>query len=253
MNVISLDAIVRNTLLRRRYPIHWYIDFIVYAKDALRILTTDDLHVVNWKKLPIDSATNSADLPEDFNGKVGVFVQVGQRLKPLVEDSSLNPMPDYDSSFQPKKFTTEPDLADQQLQYFVPFPFLMTTINRLGENVGRIFGGRSSMGVDTYRIVRERSQIQLNEALDADHIVLCYIGDGRDITSASNVDGMAQETIEAYIIWQMKENTRTYSDSEAERSKQEYIDERKILRARKDDLDLPTFARIIQRGTRAMK
>lgn len=255
MNVISLDAIVRNTLMRRRYPIHWYIDFMVYAKDALRILTLDDLHVVNWKKLPVDQNTNTADLPADYSGKVGVFIQWGQRLKPLVEDQSINPLVNYDAEFQPEKYTT--DVTNQNsieyVQYFMPAPYLMVNYNQFGENTGRYFGGSSSMGVDTYKIVKERNQIQLNERLVLDHIVLCYVGNGMDVDSASRVDGMAQDTIEAYILWQMKEHTRTYSPSEAEREKQNYITERKILRARMSDLDLNNFARIIQRNTRAMK
>ena len=47
MKWYSLNAIVRNVLLRRGYPLHYYMQFLVNAKDCLREMSLDSLDVIN--------------------------------------------------------------------------------------------------------------------------------------------------------------------------------------------------------------
>ena len=51
--------------MRKGYPIHYYVQFLVAAKDALRILTFSDMCVVNTKLLPVNDF-NAVDLPNDY-------------------------------------------------------------------------------------------------------------------------------------------------------------------------------------------
>ena len=66
MTTASLDYIVKNFLLKKGYPLHWYMQFMVYASDCLRDITFDDLRVINTKILPVNQAINTAELPEDY-------------------------------------------------------------------------------------------------------------------------------------------------------------------------------------------
>jgi hypothetical protein len=76
-----------------------------------------------------------------------------------------------------------------------------------------------------------------------------YIGSGMNADAATQITPYAFETIDAYIMWQMKENSRTYGDGEAERARQLYIAERQILRARLSPLTTEVMKRAMQRAT----
>ena len=106
MTTASLDFIVKNYLLKRGYPLHWYMQFMVYAADCLREITFDDLRVINTKILPVDQTINAADLPEDYQDYVTVGVMIGQRIRPLVPTSTLNPLVnlDVDQNYTPQEW-----------------------------------------------------------------------------------------------------------------------------------------------------
>ena len=92
MTTASLDYIVKNFLLKKGYPLHWYMQSLVYAADCLRDITFDDLRVINTKIIPVDQTINAAELPSDYQDYVTVGVMVGQRIRPLTPTSTLNPL-----------------------------------------------------------------------------------------------------------------------------------------------------------------
>jgi hypothetical protein len=105
---------------------------------------------------------------------------------------------------------------------------------------------------DVFSIFPERNQIQLTEnLLGCTEVIMQYIGSGMNADAATQITPYAFETIDAYITWQMKENSRTYSDGESERARQLYINERLILRARMSDLTNERLKRAMQRATYA--
>jgi hypothetical protein len=84
-------------------------------------------------------------------------------------------------------------------------------------------------------------------------VVLEYVSNGMDADSATQIDWYAKDCLEAYCMWQFKENNRTYSAGEAEVAKQEYINQRLILRAELSDLTTDNLKRIVQRNSIAVK
>jgi hypothetical protein len=255
MVVTSLDKICRNMLLKHRYPLHFYLDFLLYSAECLKELTLDDLKVINTRILTINEQDATIPLPSDYVDKIGVFVELGQRLHPLVEDSSLNPIPNYSSNFQ----TIQPYLNYTQANggFFqsVLYPGIMgmTTMNFYGEPTGRFFGWAGGVGADTYKVIKERGIIQLNDYFIAQNMpqyaVLSYISSGQTADAATHIDIYADATIKAYINWQMAENSRTYSMGDKERLRQLYINERMILRARMSDLSITKLTRILQKNS----
>lgn len=253
MNVISLKQIVNNILLKRNYSVHWYIDFLVYAKDALRILTEDDLMIFNTKIIPL-TPYNAIPIPNDYTDWVSVNAQVGQLVRPLVEDLNLNPLYNYDNNFQPQPYNTDTtsNSADGQVLVYSPFLFnnwLTIHWDDYGENIGRYFGGTSYD--DTFRVIKQRNEIQINQNICLDSIILVYSSNGMNIDSATSIDGQAQECIEAYCQWQFKENNRTYGLGDAREAFNTYGNERRILRARISNMTIGKLKRISQRNTRA--
>jgi len=250
MTTISLDSIVKNILMKRKYPFHYYIEFLVSAKDCLRELTFDNFEIVRYKVLTLNS-NNALPMPNDYQDVTGVYVRNGQYLIPLVEDDSLDLVPNYDSNFDIQPYSqgvaSTTGEANQIVYYnglLSPYWYL-NNWNEFGENLGRQFGGVGALP-DTYRVNKARNEIKINENLANLEYVLEYISNGMDADSATHIDGYAQATIEAYCMWQFKENNRTYGVGEAKTAEQSYIKERQILIARLSDLTIDRLKRIVQ-------
>lgn len=256
MNVISLDAIVKNILLKRRYSMQYYLDFLVPAKDCLRELAFDgEIDTIRYVLRPIN-LNNAIDLPEDYVDYARVSYRVGQYLRPLVEDRTLDLVPNFDSNFDIQPYAdgiasdpSNPSLA--YLGYAAPY-WWSVNFNSFGENLGRQFGGVNSYN-DTFRVNRERNEIKINENLSVNEIVLEYIGNGLSADSATHIDAYAQNTIEAYALYQFYLHNRTYSQAEANQMELKYMNEREILRARRSDLTLDNLRRIVQKNSIAIK
>jgi len=252
MTVVSLDSIVRNVLMQRQYPLHWYIQFLVYARNCLQEISMDDLYVVNTKLLPVN-AVNAVDLPPDFLDYVKVGVQVGQTIRPLVEDNGINRLTKLNSNFEPVPYlqaeSSDPSEVQQQnLGYSPNFFNYWYTINwnLYGENIGRYFGGNAY--ADTFSLIRERNQIQLHEKLNIDYLYLEYVSNGMNTNAATMITPYAFATIEAFILWKLKEHSRTYSIGERQIAEQQYIQQRKILRARISSLTISELKRIVNKN-----
>lgn len=257
MTLITLDSIVSNILMKRGYPLQYYIDFLVYCKDGMREIAFDDpIFSIRYKALPVDQNSNTVDLPNDYLDYSRVSAWTDQYIRPLVEDNSLTLVPNLDSNFQVQPYSNGIPSQTQPVGYY-PSGYLspywwVTNWNSFGENLGRFFGGVGAMS-DTFRIDKTRNVIKINENLFIQNIVLEYISNGMDADSATRIDSYAQNAIEAYALWQFYLCNRTYSQGEAEAMYQHYVIERNILRARLSDLTIDKLKRIVQQNSIGVK
>ncbi len=261
--LISLDKIVRNLLMKRGYPPHQYIKMLVYAKDALREIAFDcPILPARYKCLSVDQTTMTAQLPDDFVDKIRVSVRVGQYIVPLVEDSNLQTIPNYNSSFEVSPYSDgvqEPSSqTDSSYGYYnsswgyaSPYWYLVNW-NAWGENTGRLFGGIAAYS-DTYKINKTDNSIKINENLDIEEVVLEYISNGMDADSATHIDAYAQMAIEQFCMWQFKEHNRTYSEGEAQVAYNDYKEEVRKLRGRLNPLTMDDLRRIIDKNRAATR
>jgi hypothetical protein len=256
MTVISLDQVCKNLLLKRRYSLHFYLDFLIPAKDCLRELSFDlPINTLRYKVLPLNE-NHALDIPSDYQDYARVSYRVGQYLRTLVPDDSLDLIPNYDSNFDIQPYSsgiasdpTNPSLF--YLGYSAPYWWTINW-NAFGENLGRQYGGVMAYN-DTFKENRTRNEIKINENLNITEAVLEYIGDGMDADSATHINSYCQNAIEAYCMWQFKEHNRTYTESEAQVAKADYDNEFEKLTARLSDLDIPLFKRIVQKTSIAIK
>lgn len=257
MITLTLDTIVRGILLKKRYPMHWYLECLTYGKDCLRELHFDDLKVVNTKLLPVLNDTNNVnavDLPDDYVDYTEVGIKFGQTVKPLVPNDKINSLVNYTSTYGAQPYTNLPTTNSNTgvFGYYLPWYWGMTTINWYGENIGRFFGYGAGVQTDTFKIIKERGQIQLSEWLiGLDNIVLTYISNGMNADAASHIDPYAQATIEEYIYTELKRHNRNYSEGEVQVQEQRYLRQRKLLRARTSSLTIELLTRIVQKNTMA--
>jgi hypothetical protein len=261
--VISLSKIVKNLIIKRSYPVHYYIRLLVFAKDALRELSFDlPILPARYRCLSVDTETSTAELPNDFVDKIRVSARVGQYIVPLVEDTNLQTIPNYNSDFQVQPYSEGVQVPDAQATsgygyynsssgYAAPYSWLVNW-NSWGENIGRRFGGVTGYS-DTYKINKLDNNIKINENLDIQEIVLEYISNGMDADSATHIDAYAQMAIEKFCMWQFKEHNRTYSEGEAQVALRDYQQELAVLRARLNPMTLDELKRIVDRSRSATK
>lgn len=259
MTTISLDGIVNNILLKRRYSLHWYLEFLLYCKEAVEEMGYDgEIDTFRYVVLPKNS-NNALELPNDYVDWIRVSAFVDGYVRPLVPDNSLNLVPNYDENFDIQPYSsgvaTATSSTNQPVYYnglIAPY-WWSNNWNIFGENLGRMYGGRGAYN-DTFRENRLRNEIKINENFTVcDHFLLEYSGNGLTADNATSIDVRAQATIREYAMWQFKENNRTYGLGDVQSSEQTYIAEREKLRARKSDLTIDVLRRIVQQNSIGVK
>jgi hypothetical protein len=252
MVAYTLDAVVRNYLMRKGYSMHFYIQGLVYGAAGLRELTLDDIQIANTKLLPIDANTSEARLPDDYVNWIQVGVQVGQKVRPLVPDMKINSLPTYTSTYAQTTYDQQQKNTNGDTillyNYLLPLFWNTVTWNEYGENIGRLYGWGNRGAEDTFKVVKERGVIVINDSLCIQQgcVVLKYVSDGQSADAISQIPSEAYDTLNKYIAWQFKENSRAYNEGEKERSRQQYLDARDVLRARMNDLTPELALRIFQ-------
>jgi hypothetical protein len=240
MGYTTLDKIIKGYLLQKGYSMHWYVDFLIYTARCFQELHYDTLRNVRTVKLPVNDY-NAVILPSDFLDYARIGIPDGQYVRPLVNRPGLNSVPNTDSDGTRSVY--------EDPEYGFAFSWADTIYyNDKGEHTGRHYGLRD-YGVETFKIVKERGEIVLDKNVDANNIILEYITDGTEVDNATKIDPYAIATIEAFINWKLKENSRAYNEGERIRAQREFDHQHEILRARKNPLTLADIKSAINRNT----
>jgi hypothetical protein len=244
----TLDGIVRSCLLQSEKTIHWYLPYLKAGSDCLRELTFDTLEVINTIRLQLNSY-KAVGLPCDFVDWVKVGIPQGQFVQPLLQREGINRLNNFDDNGRKTTYNL-PDPDNQDVldanMINVNGLWIENHFNDKGENVGRYFGIGAGSEPDTFKVLRERSEIQFNEALgqEDDPIILEYISDGQTSNAATKIHPYAQRTIETYIFWKNSPNANNEKSPEA----MQYHEAHRILRGRLSDITGDDLIRIIRRG-----
>jgi alkylated DNA nucleotide flippase Atl1 len=242
MQYANLDTIVRNTLLSKGKPIHWYAEYLFHAANAIRTLATDTLQIINTKSLPVNSYY-AVDLPDDFVDDIAVTIPVGGTLQHIPKNDNITPLRTHDST---GAFTAHTSDSSEQ-EVFFGFGGSWSwywNVNDYGEPMGRMFGVGGGAKANTYKVIRERRQIQLAETTTTDEIVLLYISNGMSVDNASRVDYRAWDAIQAFINWKRSPN----ADVEMSAEGMAYLNQRRLLRGKMNDLTVTDIKDIIRKN-----
>lgn len=244
MRYITLDKIIRRTLLAKRLPLHYYVEFLVHASSCLRELTFDSLRIINTVELELNDYF-AADIPCDYVDWTKVGIKMGQFVQPITQRDSINRLHAYDSNGD---ITTYQDPATWNMDFpFWPGYWMFQNVDDLGENIGRLYGYNTGIVADGFKILPERNQIQFTESMNTTCVVLEYISDGQTSDNASQVDQYAWSAIEAYINWKRTPN----ADNERSPEARAYANQRRILRARMNQLTVYDIRQILYKNYRA--
>ena len=242
----NLDTIVRRQLLELGLPIHFYAERLFYCASAVRELSFDSLKIINSARLPVGDY-GQVDLPEDFADDVACCIPVGGAIYNIPKQNWLNPIRIHSSSTG--EFVKYSNSADDDSDTFFGYPGIWNwywNINDFGEPTGRFFGanGGSTIG---YTLVKQRRQLQFTDNFIGSNVVLLYISDGQQADNASNIETVATAAIQAYSNWKASPNAAIKDSPEAAT----YYNERRLLRARLNDLTRTDILNIIRDGYKA--
>ena len=246
MKLYTLDSVVRSALADRQYPMHWYLQFLSYGVDVLRELNMDVMQDIKSVRLPINNY-KAAYLPKDYVDYIRVGNETGQYLNPWGEKrDSFNRLNKFDSSGNKISYgdiEAQNGILPNNWEGF----WYTNYVNDKGEHLGRIFNNFNGFR-DSFAIIRERSEIQLDMSYTGKEIVMDYISDGLSADASNNIHPYAVATIKAYIMWRMKENSRAYGLAERRDAKDEYGNQYRILRARMNSIDVIDIRRSLAKG-----
>lgn len=241
MKYTSIDKIVRGVLLQRRWPMHFYVECVAYAQRCFEELHFDTLGNVRTALLPITNYS-AAVLPCDYLDYCKIGIVCNQQIRPLSAGSGYNRLNNFDAVGNKIPYPSD----DDYLSGLFGFGYY-TWFNDKMEATGGNYGSKGNL-TQTFKVIKERNEIQLNNCLDATDVILEYISDGSECDNATKITPYAKATIEAYILWKYKENSRSYSEYERERAKQEYINQHRMLRGRQSKLTASDIKAIFRRN-----
>ena len=245
MKTYTLDNIVRSALVDRGYTLHWYLQFLQYGIDAVRMMNFDVLKNIKSVRLPLNSY-KAATLPCDFVEYVRVGNEVGQYIYPWGEkEDSFNRLNKLDSSGNKVAYgdiEAQNGILPNNWEGF----WYTNYINDKGEHLGRIFNNFPSYR-ESFVILRERNEIQLDTSYTGTQIVMDYITDGLSVDASNAIHPYATDAIKAYIFWKMKEHGRQYNLSERQIAKDEFYNQLRLLKGRMHSIDVNDIRRSLSR------
>ncbi len=241
----TLDQIIRKTLLEKSMPIHLYAEYMYHGASCLRQLSTDTLKLINTANLPIDSY-GAIDLPQDFVDDIGVALPFGGLLQPIPKRNSLTPIRIHDATtgafvpYSTNNINTT-NATTNTIYGFNPGAFWFWNINDWSEPTGRYFGANGG-ATNGYKVIKERRQIQLIGLPQTTNVILQYVSGGQSIDNATQIDTLAIDAIQKYIIWQTSESAGIDMSPQGAA----YYNQRRVLRARLNDITLTDIVNVLR-------
>lgn len=234
---VTLDSIVTGILLKKRYPIHFYVEFLTYAASGMRELSFDSLKNIRAKKIPINTY-GAIPCPCDYMDWIKVGIPNGQYIRPLSSRPGLNRLNNFDTTG-----TKIPYTEDNFFSGFIPFGVVASN-----SFIGGFYGNRGD-GSGTFLYVKERNEIQINVSVDTTEVILEYISDGTESDNATKINPYAIAAIEAYCDWQETKNKRGAGDYAVAQAQRNFDYQHGKLRGRINGLTAAEVKYIWNRNT----
>lgn len=244
MRWYTIDGIIKGLLIKQGKPIHWYLQYLKYACDAVRELNYDTLRSIHIEKLTV-TEYKAIILPCKFVDWVRVGVQVNDKVKRLAQGTGLNGLYNYDDAGDKIPYPYTDDTSSTSGEYLNDYAIRR---NSFDEFTGGVFNNRADWNGSKFRVLPDRSEIQFNADFPYDEVILEYIGDGLDGDAATKVDAQAVDAIETYIMWQKELNDRNASMGSIDYRKSIFDKSHRILRARKQGLSREDILDSVRKG-----
>lgn len=227
---ITIDSIIRRNLAKRRLPMHYYGPMLVIAKDGLNELHFDMLQKVKYAVLPVDATLKSAALPADYVEAVMVGYEIGDKVRPIGFNKSINKRDDEGTAFE------EP----------VDLYLIEEIYQQYGGYKGRNFG-RPVTFTDSYTINRELGIIRIDNKSDLTELHLIYLSLPEKVSNKSVIHPFAKKALEAFVDWEWAIYNK---EKDVDRKRFEFFNWHRILGARMNKLTTVEIIRSARKNIR---
>lgn len=245
MKTKSLNLIVRDALLSRKLPLHYYSRFLHHALVALDELSLDFDLGTNIKTVELDvTSYKRAVLPADFVDVVDVSAKNGDKLLPLERSRNLNKQYNRDESGNKIPFPSTQD--NSELNSLVAITSNTINANSTGELNGRFFGARRQANL-VYDVDTTNQELVFGTDMDLTKVTLTYVTTGVSRSSANLVTPYANDVITKYIFMMEALNSNQRIGI-YQIAKNDYNVARKNLRARLNAMDSAEIIGALRRG-----
>ena len=256
-NLISVDSVVNDYMLTQQGDDYGsnVPEVIIrnYALRGARDLNKDIQKRVRSLQLPVNQSLYTVDLPDDFLSfiKIGVVDNYG-----MVKVFSRNQRIDIKQAYSyladgvtPKDSNGDGlydrvnarDVGDSSLSTNEEL-YVFSNFRHSG-SFGQLFGVGGDSSPGQYRINYDENRIELTST-DAETVVIEYIADEAKSTCPS-VNVLCEESLRAYIYWQIVQRSKYVHRGEKMDAKGEYFRQKRIANASMNALtkqDLMNFA-----------
>lgn len=241
----SIDNIVRDSLLDKGLPLHFYTRHLHHALRVYDELSLD-FNLGNVKSVELDiTSYNRATLPADYVDYVVVGAKNGERVVALERDRLLNKSYNYDDNGNKVAYPSATPIG----VYEEMSTLLISggrTINFRGEQTGRLYG-RTRKPSLVFDIDEKNQEIVFGNGISVTKVTLIYITTGVSRSSANIVTPYATDVIMKYIQWMsLKAEGARLGDIQL--AEQAYNNAYRKFRARMHSVDFTELLGSIRNG-----
>lgn len=245
MKNVTVNGVVRSTLVSMQLPIHYYTQFLAYALETLNELNFDSLGMVKTTRLYTDD-THRITLPSDYIDWVKVGVEINNVVMVMSENPSFNRLHNYDDQGQ-----EIPYASDSSGYKYSDSAFFHNYVNEYGEHQGRVYGYGSENHQYKFKELREQGQMVLDPRIGSNaKVYMEYIAD-TDPTALSQIHPYVVPLLKAAIV-------RRYTDWDVKATpfmkryrNEEYKDAYERYLSRRHAITTQSVLDILRRNTKA--
>lgn len=226
--LITLRYCVMNVVneLREDDPMAHYRYYMQLAIDGFRRLRIKHINAVKVVYLPVDTETNTVNLPQDYVDYSKVAVSLNGLVWTLTKNDKLHKPRGYlcgtDILTSSRGETEQVDTSTWGGYYFTDHLYS-------GRWVTDMYAIGGGFNTAYFTIDQERRQIVLNGTIPNNEIILEYITTGIDLSEDTLIPVRALDAVKAYIHWKRIEyDTRVGGGDKARKESLFYVEARDL-------------------------
>lgn len=218
--IVTLDSVVRSALMDVDAGMERYEKFRHWAIEGFRDFHYDLAQEIKTAKLEL-TAWKSVELPIDYVDFVMIGVVINDTIRVFTQDNRI-PIHHEDEDGYPEDIAsleTLPETVDTS-----NLPETLEFWNGGNTSTGQLYGlVAKSNGNGYYKFNPQRREIQFSPSIKSGtEIYLEYISDGYDPCEKTVVNIYAAKLLKLYIHWQRHEFTKSSTQADKERAKDNY-------------------------------
>lgn len=236
----KIDSLVRQVLLEKGLPVHFYIRLLSWSLDCLKELELDIIGKIKTDEL-VANNLGRVKLPCDYVDWARVGTVSGQYVLRMAPNDNYARALRQDSSGAYAPYSD----GEYTSEYLWNSPYVMDWFDKNGSFRGRGFGGNGTP-TDTFMVIGDEMQLNNNYA-EGDRITLDYLS--FDQASASSyAPKYSESTIRSYMEYKYAFSLPKSVPYDKNVAKSNYEGEYRRLVARVSPVDVDTIRRIKDRN-----